>query len=193
MSTTYSDGDMVFGTQVLTIPSTGTATYIGENISIDKPSTVLVSKGTTGNANKKVIIEDPFTGSATLQIATSTTLMPSRGDVFGITSEGAASVVVSSTTAGAETIITCATAHGLLVGDFVQIAGVGTASPVPNGLRRVTVVTSSTIFKINLTTTGTGTAGTMIKNYGCQVTKVGSVSGQDTEAKFPIDFMEKLN
>lgn len=82
---THSDGALIFGSQILTINSVA---YIGENISVSLPTKMIESMNEVGVDNKTILIEKKFTGSATLQLASSATVSPSRGHTFSITPVG---------------------------------------------------------------------------------------------------------
>ena len=117
---THSDGALVWGTQVVTIPTTGGTAYIAEDISIDFDTEVLQSKNENGVVNKEVMIEQPFKGSCTLQLADATTDPPAIGSPFTISPKGGGAAL------------------------------------------------------------------------NCKVSKVGQTQGQDSEAKFTIEFRKKL-
>lgn len=87
---TKNDGGLVFGSQVVTIDSVA---YVAENISIDAPSTIIEQKNQYGVPSGQVIVEGFITGTATLQLASSTTAMPSIGDTFTLVQVGGGSGV----------------------------------------------------------------------------------------------------
>jgi hypothetical protein len=87
---TKNDGGLVFGSQVVTIDSVA---YVAENISIDAPSTIIEQKDEYGVPSGQVIVEGFVTGTATLQLASSTTALPQIGDAFTLTQVGGGSAV----------------------------------------------------------------------------------------------------
>jgi hypothetical protein len=86
---TTNDGGLVFGSQVVTIDAVA---YVAENISIDAPSTVIEQKDEYGVPSGQVIVEGFVTGTATLQLASSATVLPAIGDAFQITTIGGTAV-----------------------------------------------------------------------------------------------------
>lgn len=86
---TKNDGGLVFGSQVLTIDSVA---YVAENISVDAPSAVIEQKNIYGVPSGQVIVEGFVTGTATLQLASSATVLPTIGDAFQLTTVGGVSV-----------------------------------------------------------------------------------------------------
>jgi len=87
---TKNDGGLVFGSQVVTIDSVA---YVAENISIDAPSTIIEQKNEFGVPKGQVIVEGFVTGTATLQLASSATAMPSIGDTFTLVQVGGGAAV----------------------------------------------------------------------------------------------------
>jgi hypothetical protein len=77
-----TDGTTPSGARVLTIPKTGGATYIADNFERTRPSKFLGNTDEYDEPNGGVLLEDFETGSATLQIAASTTALPELGDEF---------------------------------------------------------------------------------------------------------------
>lgn len=86
---TKNDGGLVFGSQILTIDSVA---YVAENISVDAPSAVIEQKNIYGVPSGQVIVEGFVTGTATLQLASSATVLPTIGDAFQLTTVGGTSV-----------------------------------------------------------------------------------------------------
>lgn len=65
-----------YGSRSVTI---GAVAYIANNFTINQSINVIERKGTTGEPNGAVGIPVPKTGTAQLQIATTSTVMPSAG------------------------------------------------------------------------------------------------------------------
>jgi hypothetical protein len=80
---THNDGGLVFGSQVLTI---GGETYVADDINVSFPVKEIVRENEVGVEDADVLIEQPFTGSATLQVLDSTTPVPAVAAAFTITS-----------------------------------------------------------------------------------------------------------
>lgn len=73
----------------------------------------------------------------------------------------APSVAITSNSQANPTEVTCASAHNLVTGDTVVIAGVATSNANPNGTRVVTVTTSTKFTVPVNATTAAGTGGTV--------------------------------
>ena len=77
------------GTQAFAVPDSpltiNAVVYIAEDISITKGSSVVRLKNPDGTGLGKTIIPDPVTGTAKLQLATATTVIPPIGQTFTIT------------------------------------------------------------------------------------------------------------
>lgn len=78
----FPDGTQAFGSQVLTIPTTDGVTYIAEEITPEWDGQWYVNKDQNGIPNNELGILMPFTGTATLQLATATTAPPTFGMPF---------------------------------------------------------------------------------------------------------------
>ena len=94
---THNDGGLPFGSQLITI---GAAAYIADNIDIDKPCTIITGKNEFNVPFREVLIEDGYTGSATLQLATEATAAPARGAAFTVKEAGGASLPVKVSKTG---------------------------------------------------------------------------------------------
>ena len=93
---THSDGSLVWGTQEVTIPTAATPAgedYIAEGITTDADTKILQSMNAFGVPNKEVIIELPFTGSCTLQLADATIDPPAIGGRFTLTPIGGGTAI----------------------------------------------------------------------------------------------------
>jgi hypothetical protein len=77
-----SDGTTPSGSRVLTIPTTTGASYIADNFNVEEPTQFLDNRDEKNEPNGGVLLEDFVTGSATLQLASSTTALPKNGDEF---------------------------------------------------------------------------------------------------------------
>jgi len=77
-----------YGSRVISlISSVGAAkgSYVAENISISRPSTVIERRDEIGAPSGQVIIDNFVVGSATFQLATTASLIPAVGDYFATT------------------------------------------------------------------------------------------------------------
>ncbi len=97
---THSDGSLLWGTQVLAIPTTSGSNYIANDIKVDFDSKSIESMNESGVVNKEVLIEQPFTGTATLQLSGSTIPTPAIGAAFTITSLNSVSLSCKVTKSG---------------------------------------------------------------------------------------------
>jgi hypothetical protein len=80
-----NDGTLAFGSRVLSItpPVSGSAvSYIADDINVTDPSKVVRAYGEKSAPRGAVGQRDFITGSATLQLATSSTAMPKKGGTF---------------------------------------------------------------------------------------------------------------
>jgi hypothetical protein len=82
MSAAYNDGTIPYGSRVLTI---NTVTYIANNIRISRPTKVIRRTNELDEPTGSVGIKDFVTGSAELQLATSSTAEPPQGQTFAVT------------------------------------------------------------------------------------------------------------
>lgn len=98
---THSDGSLLWGTQVLAIPTAG-QNYIANDISVDFDTKSIESMNESGVVNKEVLIEQPFTGTATLQLASNTAPVPPIASAFAVTSLNGVSLSCKVTKAGAK-------------------------------------------------------------------------------------------
>lgn len=86
------------------------------------------------------------------------------------------SAVVSTSTVAASTVLTTATAHGLVSGLYVTLAG-HTSTPTINGVYKITVI-STTKFSIPTAVTVAGSGGTVTANlYAWENVEFAPVSG----------------
>jgi hypothetical protein len=87
---TKNDGGVVFGSQVVTINSVA---YVAENIDFDDPSKNIVRTNENGVPDGQVFIDDVASGSATLQLASASTVAPPKYAEFSITPVGGAAAI----------------------------------------------------------------------------------------------------
>jgi hypothetical protein len=86
-----NDGAVQYGTRILSIgvENAGTittpVTYVAENFSVNRPTKVIERTDELDKPNGQVIYETFVTGSATLQLASATTLEPRNGMGFKVT------------------------------------------------------------------------------------------------------------
>ena len=76
-----TDGTVPSGSRILLI-GTADVSYIADNFSINRPTAFLDQRDQYNEPSGGVLLEDFITGSATLQIASSTTPLPHLGDEF---------------------------------------------------------------------------------------------------------------
>jgi hypothetical protein len=84
----HNDGGLVFGSQVLTIPTGGAVTYIAKNIKINRPTALIESPGALGEPGKEALVEKNFTGTATLSILDIDTKAPAVAAAFTVQPRG---------------------------------------------------------------------------------------------------------
>jgi len=87
---TYFDGTPAWGSQTVTI---STKTYVAENITIDFPTTNVVTKNEVGVPTRQVIVTDVATGSLTLQLPDAVTAPPALLSVVPLTPIGGGSAI----------------------------------------------------------------------------------------------------
>jgi hypothetical protein len=84
-----NDGGMQVNTRVLTIGSaaggTGGVTYVAENFNYSRPSKTIETTDENDEPNKQYSYKTFVTGTATLQLAASTTPLPQQGWEFTTT------------------------------------------------------------------------------------------------------------
>lgn len=85
----YNDVNIPVGAQILTIAS---VTFVAENISFTQPSTVLERRDEDGDPSGQVFIAGFDNGTATLQLATTSTVPPAIGATFTLTRNGGATI-----------------------------------------------------------------------------------------------------
>jgi hypothetical protein len=87
MALSYNDGQLSIGTYILALSSSvgvGKGTYIAENVDHTLATTAVVRNNEVGEYSSGAWIPEQETGTATLQLATTSSLLPARGDVFNI-------------------------------------------------------------------------------------------------------------
>lgn len=96
MSAFYNDGTVQYGSDVLAIgtitpgnpPTVGSTTnYVADNITINRPGKVIERTNEIDEPSGQVIYGGFVTGSATLQLATGSTLQPFHGKGFSLNSK----------------------------------------------------------------------------------------------------------
>ncbi len=85
----YNDNNVPFGTQVITI---GATAYVAENTSLNVPTQIIERRNEVGDPNGQVIIEQFNEGSATIQMATTLTVMPAIGATFTLTRQAGSTI-----------------------------------------------------------------------------------------------------
>jgi len=86
----YNDPSTIpFGSQVLTINGT---TFVAENIGFSQPSTTVERRDEDGDPSGQVTVAGFDNGTATLQLATTSTVPPTIGALFTLTRNGGATV-----------------------------------------------------------------------------------------------------
>lgn len=81
MALPYNPGTVGYGSLVLTINSVA---YVAEDISLTIPTRTIERNTELGAPGDFVLIEGRTTGSATLQLATATTVLPTNGQEFSV-------------------------------------------------------------------------------------------------------------
>jgi hypothetical protein len=77
----FNDGAIPFGVQVVTIGASG---FVAENLSYTEPSNIIERRDEDGDPSGQVIIPGFGSGSATLQLAAITWVVPTRGATFNV-------------------------------------------------------------------------------------------------------------
>lgn len=94
---THNDGGLAFGTQTVTANS---VTYDTDDIDINFDTTEIERKGIYGIVNADVLIEQPYKGTATFQLATSATARPPIGTYFTLTADNSTTIGCKVTSVG---------------------------------------------------------------------------------------------
>lgn len=81
MALPYNPSSAPYGCFVFVINSVN---YVGETASPSLPTTMIDRKTELGAPGDFILIGDRITGSATLQLATATTVLPQRGQNFAL-------------------------------------------------------------------------------------------------------------
>jgi hypothetical protein len=81
--TPFQDGTQAFGIPDSPV-TVNSVTYIAEDINMTTPTTVVEIRDTNGIPTGQVIIPQTINGTAKLQLATSSTVMPPIGQTFSI-------------------------------------------------------------------------------------------------------------
>lgn len=86
---TYNDGSVPYGSQVVTI---GGVAFVAEQINVTEPSNIIERMDELGVPSGQVIIGGFVNGTAVLQLATTSTLLPTFGGTFTLTRPGTPAV-----------------------------------------------------------------------------------------------------
>lgn len=86
----FNDGNLPYGSRIIQLTGSGNGTYVAENIEITRPTTQLPRSNELGNPNGAVYIRTWNTGTATLQLATTASVVPAVGNTFATTWSGSA-------------------------------------------------------------------------------------------------------
>jgi hypothetical protein len=87
-SPTYNDGTVQYGSKVLAIlkpDASSRGNYVADNINVNRPTKAVDRTNEIGEPSGSVGIRDFETGSATIQLASSTAKLPINGDTFAVT------------------------------------------------------------------------------------------------------------
>lgn len=95
----FNDGTVQYGSRVLTI---GGVAYVADNITVNRPTKPIERTNEIGEPSGSVGVAGFVTGSATIQLASSSTVEPAGGATFTVTFDG---------TIGAETFYTTSPAR----------------------------------------------------------------------------------
>lgn len=79
MAALLNDGSIPYGSKVFTINS---VTYVAEDISIDDAAQKIDRKNEVGEPSGRVLVQDYVEGTATLQLASTSTAPPTNGMTF---------------------------------------------------------------------------------------------------------------
>src|SRR6266540_2244455 len=88
-----NDGSIPYGSLVLTINN---VTYVAEQIEVRRPTFIIERRNQLNQRSGQVIDDDFVTGTATLQLATGATAIPTNGMTFSTTFEAAAETFIVS-------------------------------------------------------------------------------------------------
>lgn len=80
-----STATLPYGSRVITVSSVG---YIAENFEVQESTNEINRQTEIGAPNGFILIREPKTGTATLQLASTSTTYVSSGDSFNATSRG---------------------------------------------------------------------------------------------------------
>src|SRR6187402_333266 len=93
----HSDGTLRFGSQTTEFSDIADVDYICEQISVEFPTREIRSNDEVGEANKRVLVDEPLTGSMTCQFPNLTSKMPARGATFELLRADASNVATAVT------------------------------------------------------------------------------------------------
>lgn len=99
MAVIHNDGNVQYGSVIMTIPTSGVA-YIANAAEVTRPSKKITRVDKLGEPDGFALVADFVTGSATLQLASGSTVYPQLGDSFTHTFDaetGSETFVVSNT------------------------------------------------------------------------------------------------
>lgn len=86
MAAIKNDGTVPYGSVVLTINA---VTYVAESFNVTRPTTKIERLNELNEPNGKVTIANFVTGTAVLQLATTSTVIPAAGQEFSLTLDSA--------------------------------------------------------------------------------------------------------
>lgn len=81
MAVIHNDGTVQYGSVVLTIPTSG-VTYVANQCEVTRPTKKITRVNELGEPSGWATVADFATGSATLQLASGSTVYPQIGDTF---------------------------------------------------------------------------------------------------------------
>ena len=82
---TYNDGSVVFGSQVLSINAVN---YVADDITVEDGTTIIERTSEVGEVNGQVFLDTVISGSATLQLETTSTVLPPKYATFVLDQAG---------------------------------------------------------------------------------------------------------
>lgn len=112
MAVPYNSGTIGYGSLVLTINSVA---YVAEDISLSLPTQELLRYDELNAPEGIVLTEDFASGSATLQLATTSTVLPIRGQTFTANLQREAS-------SGTQTYVITQVDPSFAQGDFQKVS-----------------------------------------------------------------------
>jgi hypothetical protein len=80
----YNDGSLPYGSRLIQLTGSVTGAYVAESIEVTRPTTQIQRLDEIGEPNSAVYIRNWATGTATLQLATTASLIPANGCTFAV-------------------------------------------------------------------------------------------------------------